>query len=156
VKINVYCDGGARGNPGPAACAFVVYEPKDLHGLVTNFTETDLGAWNIRYKCGKYLGTKTNNEAEYQGVIEALNYLISSVNPFSPINFFLDSSLVVNQINGLFRVKEPRLRELLFKVRELETRLSPTPISYTYVPREQNAEADLLVNETLDSSSVKV
>lgn len=125
LKIN--CDGGARGNPGPAAAAFVV-------------------TGNLQYKCGKYLGVATNNVAEYQAVILALEWLVK--NP-GRADFFLDSNLVVNQLNGLFKVKNADLRELLLKVRELEGKIT-LPITYSYVPREQNSEADLLVNETLD------
>ena len=136
MTFKIYCDGGARGNPGPAATAFVVYDD----------------AGNLQYKCGKFLGEKTNNEAEYEAVIEALSYL-RSLRGLSGVCFFLDSSLVVNQLNGVFKVKEARLRELLMKVRELESRLSPIQITYSHVPREQNAEADALVNATLDNLS---
>lgn len=137
--MKIFTDGGARGNPGPAACAFVVFN----------------AAGNILEKRGKYLGTGTNNEAEYNGVIEALSYL-RSLGDLSNLkaSFFLDSLLVVNQINGLWKIKEPRLRELLMKVRELEGALSPVQISYSHVPRAQNKEADLLVNETLDNHKV--
>lgn len=125
LKIN--CDGGARGNPGLAAAAFVV-------------------TGNLQYMCGKYLGETTNNVAEYQAVILALEWLAK--NP-EKADFFLDSNLVVNQLNGLFKVKDSKLRELLVKVRELEAKIS-TPITYSYVPRERNWEADALVNQTLD------
>ncbi len=133
MTFKIFTDGGSRGNPGKAACAFVVYDD----------------AGNIRQKRGIYLGTATNNEAEYNGVIEALGYLrdlgdIGNLN----INFFLDSLLVVNQLNGLWKIKEPRLRELLMKVKELENNRN---VTYTHIPREKNYEADLLVNETLDA-----
>ncbi len=124
--IKIFTDGGSRGNPGQAACAYVVYDH----------------AGNIRQKCGKYLGVATNNEAEYQGVIEALMGVSDQ-----ELSFFLDSLLVVNQLNGLWKIKEPRLRELLLKVRALENNRK---ITYSHIPREQNAAADLLVNETLD------
>ena len=134
--MKIFTDGGARGNPGPAACAFVIFDD----------------AGNLRHKCGNYLGTGTNNEAEYNGVIEALSYLMYLVDLSNlKASFFLDSLLVVNQINGLWKIKEPRLRELLMKVRELEGALSPVQISYSHVPRDQNKDADLLVNETLDN-----
>ncbi len=126
MRLKVYTDGGARGNPGPAACAFVIYDP----------------AGNLREKRGKYLGKMTNNEAEYQGVIEALTSLADP-----ELNFYLDSQLVVSQLNGIWKVKEPRLRVLLFKIRQLE---NGRKITYAYVPREQNRMADALVNETLD------
>lgn len=127
--IKIFTDGGSRGNPGQAACAYVVFDD----------------AGNIRQSCGKYLGVATNNEAEYQGVIEALRS--SELAEETHINFYLDSLLVVNQLNGLWKIKEPRLRELLMKGRALENNRK---ITYTHIPREQNAAADLLVNETLD------
>lgn len=127
--IKVFTDGGSRGNPGPAAAGYVVFDD----------------AGNIRQKCGKYLGVATNNEAEYQGVIEALTAL-----PDLELAFFLDSLLVVNQLNGLWKIKEPRLRDLLMQVKQLENNRK---ITYTHVPREKNFEADLLVNETLDSNN---
>lgn len=130
MTFKVFTDGGSRGNPGKAACAFVVYDD----------------AGNIRQKRGKYLGVATNNEAEYHGVVEALSH--SELGEESHINFFLDSLLVVNQLNGLWKIKEPRLRELLMKVKQLENNRK---ITYAHVPREKNYEADLLVNETLDA-----
>lgn len=135
MRLKVFTDGGARGNPGPAAAAFVVHDD----------------AGNLQYKCGKFLGVKTNNEAEYEAVLEALGYL-RSLGDLSEAHFFLDSNLVVNQLNGVFKVKEPRLRALLVQVRQLEGQLSPIKMAYSYVPRAQNFEADLLVNETLDTT----
>ena len=128
-NLVVYCDGGARGNPGPAAVGVVIFN----------------GEGNLRDKCGKYLGITTNNEAEYAGVIEALSH--SELSEESHINFFLDSLLVVQQLNGLWKVKEPRLRELVLKIRQLE---AGRKVTYTHIPREKNRQADLLVNETLD------
>lgn len=129
MKLSIYCDGGARGNPGPAAAAFVVY-----------------AADNLREKRGKFLGKTTNNVAEYSAVVMALKWLKG--NP-AEANFFLDSNLVVNQLNGFFKIKDSRLREFLVKVRELESQVG-LPLTYSYVPRAQNAVADALVNETLD------
>lgn len=127
MTTKVFTDGGARGNPGPAAAAYVVVD----------------GAGKVREKCGKYLGVASNNEAEYQAVIEALAAV-----PDQRLAFYLDSLLVVSQLNGVWKVKEPRLRELLLKARTLE---AGRQITYSHVPRSQNALADLLVNETLDS-----
>lgn len=129
--LKIFCDGGSRGNPGSAACAYIIYDD----------------AGNIREKCGKYLGTATNNEAEYQAVIEALSYL----SHLGDLTFFLDSLLVVNQLNGLWKIKEPRLRELFAKIKQLEQSNNLT-IKYTHIPREQNRAADALVNETLDKN----
>ena len=142
MTFKVFTDGGSRGNPGPSACAYVVY--------------SDSG--NMQEMCGKpalpiakrgrYLGTMTNNEAEYHGVIEALCH--PDVTSGSRINFFSDSQLMVNQLNGLWKVKEPRLRELITQIRELAR---GRELTFTYVPREQNKVADALVNETLDKHS---
>ena len=129
----VFTDGGSRGNPGKAACAFVVYDD----------------AGNLREKRGNYLGIATNNEAEYNGVIRALDYL-QTVKDIEEVNFFLDSQLVVNQLNGFWKVKEPRMRDLLLKIRERESGIARN-ISFSYVPREQNTVADALLNETLDA-----
>lgn len=149
--IKVFCDGGSRGNPGPAACAFILYGES-----AGNVREKRLSREVARDE--KYLGIATNNEAEYQAVIEALKYLSSNQPPATSIQFFLDSSLVASQLNGLFKVKEPRLRELLIKVREQEEALrslameqcNNVTIVYSYIPRSQNQTADLLVNQLLD------
>lgn len=142
MTLKIFTDGGSRGNPGPAAAAFVVYE----------------GAGILREKRGKFLGTATNNEAEYWGVIEALGWLKANLTNWSNLTnlaFFSDSQLVVNQLNGLWKIKEPRLRELLLMVREKERALAPVRITYLHIPREKNAAADRLVNETLDLATIK-
>lgn len=125
----IHTDGGARGNPGPAAIGVVI----EHNGkTVTSF--------------GKTIGETTNNVAEYTAVIEALKFLKSY---HGKIDFFLDSTLVVNQLNGLFKVKGPHLRELLLRVRTLEADVEGV-ITYTAVRRESNRRADLLVNDALD------
>lgn len=133
-RLFVFCDGGARGNPGPAAIGFVV---KDDSGKILR-------------KCGKFIGQATNNVAEYQAVIEALKWIASSIkHQTSNIQFFLDSRLVVNQLNGLFKIKDKNLRQLIVKVRQLEQEVGGN-VSYHLIKREKNQEADRLVNETLD------
>ncbi len=105
-KLFIYTDGGARGNPGPAAIGVVI---KNEKGEVIS-------------KISQTIGHNTNNYAEYSAVITALNWLKDSnmKTDTDRISFFLDSTLVVNQLNGLFKVKENSLRVLVFKVRELE------------------------------------
>lgn len=147
MTIKIFCDGGARGNPGPAACAFVAHQFKQIGADIT-----DRG--RLLEKKGKYLGVGTNNEAEYWAIIEAWKWLTENLTNWANLShliveFYLDSKLVVNQINGVFKVKEPRLWELLRKVQEGEGVL-PLKATYSYVPREKNFEADLLVNQTLD------
>jgi len=133
-KISVFTDGGARGNPGPAAAAFVV-----------------LGDGKIIYKFSKRIGKTTNNVAEYQAVISALEWLKnqpSTTNYPSTITFYLDSQLVVNQLNGLFKIKDKKLQLLIIKVRSLEQKI-PGKIFYHFVRRSKNKIADSLINQTL-------
>ena len=143
MHLNIFTDGGARGNPGPAGIGVVV--KKEGNTLLHSF--------------GKTIGVATNNTAEYTAVIEALIW-IKNNSPLPSLrlregadmvyNFHLDSTLVVNQLNGLYKVKEAHLRDLLLKVRELESVVGGN-VSYAYIPREKNWEADRLVNEALDN-----
>lgn len=134
----IHTDGGARGNPGPAASAFVVFDQskKEI------------------YKSGKYLGHATNNVAEYSAVVLALEWVksIASENRATRINFLIDSQLVVNQLNGIFKVKDSKLRNFVMEVHSLQNEITST-IAFHAIPREQNKEADLLVNEILDKIS---
>lgn len=131
----IHTDGGSRGNPGPAACSFVAEE----NGLEI-------------FKSSKYLGSTTNNVAEYRGVILALEWLISKSSSTvggSSATFFLDSELVVKQINGLYKVKDENLRNLFFEVLTLIKKFKGS-INFKHIPREKNKIADLLVNQELD------
>jgi len=135
--LNVFTDGGARGNPGPSAIG--VYITDGNNKKLTGF--------------GKTIGVVTNNVAEYKAVIEALSWIIENrkkLTKDAKIHFFLDSKLVCSQIVGLFKVKNADLRNLLFDVRDRETQIN-FPIFYKYIPREQNTKADGFVNEALDS-----
>lgn len=138
MKLIITTDGGARGNPGPGAGAFVIF---DLEGR------------KIAGE-GKYLGVCTNNEAEYQAVILALEWMTDNLSEKLPekIEFKADSKLVVEQLSGRFKIKNLRLQSLHAKVRELEKKF--TGITYIYIPRAQNYQADKLVNEILDNSLV--
>lgn len=131
---HIHTDGGARGNPGPAAVGVVIHK----NGI-------------LFHKFGHAIGETTNNVAEYRGVIEALQYMrgVLKHNKFELL-FILDSMLVVNQLNGLFKIKEPHLRELSLQIKLLEQEIGGV-IHYTIVPREQNRQADFLVNQALDT-----
>jgi len=140
-KLLIFTDGGSRGNPGPAAIGVVIkYQiANSKYQKIVEF--------------GKRIGETTNNIAEYQAVIEALrwikeNYSIAQLFDCS-IVFFLDSKLVVNQLNGLFKVKDAKIRELIIKIRELEQEVGGN-VSYFLIPREKNKEADFLVNQVLN------
>ena len=134
-QIVIYTDGGSRGNPGPAACAFVVEKNSN----------------NI-FKNSKYLGNATNNFAEYSGVILALKWLNENGSKDTPIVFYLDSELVVKQINAVYRVKDEDLRNLFFEVLSLMKRFGGDFI-FKHIPREKNKTADLLVNVELDKNN---
>lgn len=143
MKLIIHTDGGARGNPGPAAIGVVIDRVAGANKTI------ELARF------GKRIGETTNNVAEYTAVIEALAMVKrrwSSVKKEEriEIDFFLDSVLVVNQLNGTFRVKDGKLRELLIEVRTLEAEVGRA-IAYRAVPREKNRRADFLVNRALDN-----
>ena len=134
--LKIYCDGGARGNPGSAAAAFVV----ERQGRVI-------------FKNAKFLGNATNNVAEYSAVLLAMKWLSNfSEKEFEEVLFVLDSELVVKQLTRLFKIKNENLRSLYFSVKEEEKKI-PLRISFAAVPRNKNRLADLLVNRKLDENS---
>lgn len=138
-NLIIYTDGGARGNPGPAAIGVFIVDDKGLE--ITRF--------------GKTIGLATNNVAEYIAVISALEWIKQSQEAriknkelkIENIKFFLDSKLVVNQLNGIFKIKEAHLRELIIKIRQLERGVGVN-IFYVHIPREKNKIADGLVNDS--------
>ncbi len=132
MNLIIHTDGGARGNPGPAAI-----------GVTIESDGVTLG------EISKKIGETTNNVAEYTAVIEALSWIVHKQMHPKEIRFILDSTLVVNQLNGLFRVKEPHLREHLVRARQLEQETGAR-VTYEAVRRELNKRADFLVNQALD------
>lgn len=135
--INIYCDGGARGNPGPGAGAFVVYDKEG----------------NLLAKGGKRLGRTTNNIAEYNGLLVGLRWILENAKPEWDINVFLDSQLVVNQLTGKFKIKNKNLINLAAKAKEAEKNFSGK-IKYYFIPRNKNKAADFLVNKLLDGKNL--
>ncbi len=134
MELTVHTDGGSRGNPGPSAVGVVI--KSDTTSL------TNLGI---------YLGVGTNNNAEYTAVITALKWIADNAKDVMKASFFLDSQLVVSQLNGIFAVKHPDMKRLKSEVDALRRSL-PFPITFSYVPRAQNSEADALVNQALDTA----
>ncbi len=125
--LKVFTDGGSKGNPGPSSIGGVGYiEDKKV------------------FEFKKAIGIATNNDAEYQALIAALEQILN-IKKVTKINFYSDSRLMVNQVKGLFKVNIGRIREYILRIRVLEQEIA-LPITYSYVPREQNVEADLLVN----------
>lgn len=133
----IYSDGGARGNPGPAAYGFVVIDA--------------LGRDIV--KRGRTLGKTTNNVAEYMGAIEGLKALRAVIGKkkarAASVEVRMDSELVVKQMNGEYRIKGENITPLFIKLWNL--RQDFASVMFTHVRREQNHAADKLVNEALDS-----
>ena len=132
-QLTIFTDGGARGNPGPAAAGIVI---KEGEHTILSF--------------GVYLGSKqTNNFAEYTAVILALEALKREGYAGREVAFKMDSKLVVEQVSGRWKIKEPSIRPLVAKIRAL---LADFPQhSFTHIPREENSEADAEVNAALDA-----
>ncbi len=133
-KIIIYTDGGARGNPGPAGVGVSIQ---------------DGGGVELGY-ISEYMGKTTNNQAEYEALYRALLKAKEMGLGQAQVEVRLDSELVVKQINGLYKVKEPGMKEQFARVKKL-CQEYPT-ISFTHVRREQNKRADQLVNEAIDAA----
>jgi ribonuclease HI len=129
-EAKIYTDGGSRGNPGDSACAYVICNMDD----------------SVVEKSGFYLGVATNNQAEYYGFKKGLERARNL--GIDKISLFSDSQLVVNQMNGLYKVKNQELAPLHQDVKVLGD--SFEKIIFTYIPRELNKLADGEVNRILD------
>ena len=134
--LKIFTDGGSKGNPGPSAIGIVGY--------------TEEGKEILRHR--EDIGRATNNEAEYTAVIKALELIHFQISNFkfqiNRIDFYSDSRLMVNQLNGLFKIKKAHIRNFVFKVRILESELR-LPVYYHHIRREENKVADALVNGNL-------
>jgi|SRR3989338_691875 len=133
-KLVIYTDGGARGNPGPAGCGAVIFDENGKSILATH---------------KKYLGEQTNNFAEYSAVVLALEE--AKKLGAEEIEFYLDSELVVKQMRGEYRIKNPGLGKLFIKIHNLKQRFKK--ITFRHVRREQNKLADKLVSQAIDEGS---
>jgi ribonuclease HI len=130
VKARLYTDGGARGNPGPAAAAYVL--------------ETEDGT--VLDARGETIGIATNNVAEYRALVEGLRRAVEA--GVGELTVLSDSELIVKQMRGEYRVKNEALRELALQAARLARQIGN--VSYTAVRREHNELADRLVNDALD------
>ena len=131
-RLHVYTDGASRGNPGPAAVGIVIID--DEHHPVA--------------RLGRFIGTTTNNQAEYSALILALE-MVAGYNP-EHVDFFLDSELVVNQLRGSYRVRSADLLPLYQRCTKLIRQLPS--VKAHHVPRTANREADGLANRALDQA----
>lgn len=128
----IHCDGGSRGNPGPAGCGFVITE-----------------AGRTVCRGGRYIGVATNNVAEYQALIWALENARHA--GYESVTVYADSELLVKQINGVYRVKNAGLKPLFVEALALLREFASYKVEHVY--REQNVEADALANEAMDTRS---
>lgn len=138
MEVIIFTDGGSRGNPGIAGCGVVILDTKS----------------KVLSEQSRGLGLATNNEAEYQGVILALEWVVAQQwQKLDQITFKLDSMLVVEQLSQKWRIKEPRLAILAGKIwQQLKT--LPCSIKFCHIPRAQNSRADQLANEAMDRGTI--
>lgn len=128
-----HIDGASRGNPGPASYAAIVRKPNG----------------EMVARVSKYIGRATNNVAEYYGLIAALDYVIAHKIP--RLMVLSDSQLLVNQMRGIYKVKDAQLKQLHENAKKLVKQLAYFGIEHIY--RERNADADQLANEILNRTS---
>lgn len=140
MEFYLFCDGASRGNPGPAACAAIIYK---------NSPDSD-----ALLRLGKVLGTATNNVAEYQGLILGLEGLLDhlakdGVAPASvSLHIRMDSELIIRQLTGQYKVKHEAMKPLFARAKGMLSQF--TAVRPEHVRREFNKEADLLANRHLD------
>jgi ribonuclease HI len=132
-ELVIYCDGGARGNPGPAAIGAVVLDP-------STDPPTRLATVSER------IGVATNNVAEYRALVAALEAARGF--PARRVRVRADSQLLIRQLEGRYRVKQAHLKPYFERARALLAEYEDVDLAH--VPREQNTEADALVNAALD------
>ena len=131
----VEADGGSRGNPGPAAYGSVV---------------KDAATGAVIAELGEYIGIATNNVAEYRGALAGLTH-VRGIDPDAIVEVRLDSKLVVEQMSGRWKIKHPDMQALALQVRAV---FPAGRVTYTWVPRAQNAAADALANEAMDAAAI--
>lgn len=135
IKVTVFTDGGARGNPGPSGIGVQILDDKN----------------EVLSELSEYIGQATNNVAEYTAVKRALEHMQEFFDDSKAIQvaLHLDSQLVERQLNGVYKVKEPELQTYVDTIKTLMNEFAS--VTFTHVMREDNKEADRLVNQALDS-----
>lgn len=140
-KFLIHTDGGARGNPGPAAAGFVI--KGDTIG---------------KKEGGEYLGEVTNNEAEYRAVILALKKLKHLIGGEQAkglsVEIRVDSELLERQLNGEYKIKDENIKNLFIEIWNLKTNFGE--VVFKHISRTENAEADRIVNQILDKEVSKL
>ncbi len=131
-NIKIFTDGGSRGNPGPSAIGVLIIDEKNEE----------------LFRLGKQIGMATNNIAEYSAVFEALLWVKNNLKGHDiNLQFYLDSSLAVNQLNGIFKIKNQELKKIIVRIKKMEKEIFGK-IFYFNIPREKNKIADFLVNSS--------
>ena len=133
-RLIVEADGGARGNPGPAAYGAVVRDAESSKVLAAE---------------GLPIGHATNNVAEYRGLIAGLE-MVRELDPIASVEVRMDSRLVIEQMAGRWKIKHADMKALALQAAQLR----PATVTWTWVPRELNKAADALVNRALDGDPV--
>jgi len=135
MKVKIYSDGGSRGNPGHAGFGVAIFDQSDK-------TISEIS---------KYIGVKTNNEAEYTGLIAGLNWLKENYLDLDIVEAELnsDSELIVRQMQGIYKVKAGNLKDLNKQAREFVMAIK-AKITFKSIRREFNGRADELANEAMD------
>ena len=140
-KFLIHTDGGARGNPGPAAVGIIIE-----------------GESVGKKEFGEYLGETTNNEAEYRAVIIALKKLKHLVGGEkargAEVEVHVDSELLEKQLNGEYKIKDENIKNLFVEIWNLKTDFGE--VTFKHIPREENTEADKVVNQILDKETNKL
>jgi probable phosphoglycerate mutase len=134
--LTAHCDGGSRGNPGPAGFGAVIEDPNG----------------KILARLNGFIGIRTNNVAEYSGLLAVLRWAVAEGHP--RIKVVADSELMVKQMKGIYKVKSPDLRPLFDEARLLTKKLTEFRIEHTL--RGGNKEADRLANEAMDKGMGKI
>lgn len=143
-SAELYTDGGARGNPGPAGIG-IVLKLKTQNATAARGGGAPPKAVAKR-KTKKYIGEATNNQAEYRALIAGLE--LAKAEGVEELKVFMDSELIVKQMRGEYRVKNPDLKPLFASALALTNKF--TSVSFHHIPREKNKAADKLVNEAID------
>ena len=135
MKVQIKADGGSRGNPGIAGSGTVLY---DASGTVLT-------------SIADYVGTATNNVAEYRALLNGLEAARDL--GATEVEVLMDSKLVVEQMSGRWKIKHPDMKELALKAQAIARDFDA--ISYTWIPRAENSEADALANQAMDAGAGK-
>lgn len=135
VSYQIYSDGACRGNPGPSGIGAVILNEKG----------------KTIHEISKFIGNNTNNVAEYEALLEALDYCVKK--KLSPVEILADSQLMIRQLSGQYKVKHPNMVPLYQKAREYLSQLKV--VGFTHILREFNKRADELANEGIDRHFAK-